>query len=100
MTQKKWDAPAEEVSPETVQPGHEPAGDVGTTTDKIKDALRDQERQKQRVNEDTERLRQSKIALDTANQTVHKLVKQLLEETLGSAYDARVVLYQMTGRRE
>ena len=98
MTKKeKWDATPETL-PETVTPGHETA-DVGTTSDKIKDALRDQERLKQRVNEDTERLRQSKIALSEADQKVHKLVSQLLVETLGSAYDARVVLYQMTGKR-
>jgi len=86
-------------TPETVTPGHETA-DVGTTRDKIKDALRDQQRLRARVDQETETLRQSRIALSDADKKVHNLVHQLLEETLGSAYDARVVLYQMTGRRQ
>ena len=87
-----------DIPPETVSPGHETA-DTGTTSDKIKDALRDQGRIRERVNQETEKLRQSKIALSEADQKVQKLVSQLLVETLGSAYDARVVLYQMTGKR-
>jgi hypothetical protein len=73
--------------------------DVSRTTDKIKLALHDHKQLQERVDQETEKLRQSKNALYEADRLVSNLTKQLLEETLGSVYDARVVLYHLTGKR-
>ena len=72
--------------------------DVARTTDLIKDALRTQEKARDAKDQADAALKDARIALYAANDRVAKLCKQLLEEQLGSAYDARLVLYQMSGR--
>jgi hypothetical protein len=105
MTRRGWEYGGPAVPPENFRDDAETPvegyveGDVARTTDLIKDALRDQQRARERKDEADEAVRQARIALYNADDRVSKLCRQLLEEQLGSAYDARLVLYHMTGKR-
>jgi hypothetical protein len=71
-----------------------------TTVQELKQAMRDHKTATDAATDAERVARTAKHAQFAAGDKVQKLAKRLLKEQLGSAYDARVVLYNLTGKWE
>lgn len=61
----------------------------------LKGIVRYQTHLRERVAKETETLRRTKLELEEVDMQVRTLTLKLLEETLGSGYDARTVMAQI-----